>query len=369
MNYIEPNSPALMLTFYPGPAKVYPEVRNWLLEAYDCGILSQNHRSSVFEQMLAQTVRAWKTKLQIPDRYSFFLVSSATEAWEIIAQNMASNGSVHFWNGDFGKKWAEATQKITQKVENQSFEINALLEAKENLGEKTICLTQNETSNGTQVSNEVIGGFRTRNPQSLIAVDATSSMAGVVLDWEKADCWFASVQKCFGLPSGLAVLVCSERLMEKVNQEKNTTHYNSLFQIGQNMTKFQTTHTPNILGIYLMNRLAQNIPIINETAKKIHEQAKNWYSFFEKETDLELLVSNSQVRSDTVIVLKGSEKWVQETLQSAEKQRIVLGKGYGVWKNTSLRIANFPAIEAWEIEKLKTFFQNKTLRVSKSARF
>jgi hypothetical protein len=52
------------------------------------------------------------------------------------------------------------------------------------LDKKAICLTQNETSNGTQISNEIIGEFRTRNPQSLIAVDATSSRAGVALD-----CW------------------------------------------------------------------------------------------------------------------------------------------------------------------------------------
>ncbi len=346
-----------MITFYPGPSKVYPEVRNWLLEAYDCGILSQNHRSSAFEQMLAQTVAVWKHKLQIPANYSFFLVSAATEVWEMIAQNIALEGSVHFWNGDFGKKWAEASQKITQKTENQSFELQDSLEIKENWDEKIICLTQNETANGTQVSNEIIGEFRSRNPQSLIAVDATSSMAGVALHWENADCWFASVQKCFGLPSGLAVLVCSERLMEKINREKNTTHYNSFFNIGQNMAKFQTTHTPNILGIYLMNRLSQNVPLITEIAKKILKQAQNWYTFFEKETNLELLVSNSAVRSDTVIVLKGSEERIQKIMQSAEKQGITLGKGYGSWKNTSLRIANFPAIEVWEIEQLKAFFK------------
>ncbi len=350
-----------MISFYPGPSKVYPEVRNWLLEAYDCGILSQNHRSSAFEQLVAQTVSVWKNKLKIPDNYSFFLVSSATEAWEIIAQNIASEGSIHFWNGDFGKKWAETTNEITQKAENQSFEINTFPEVKGNLGEKIICLTQNETSNGTQISNKIIGEFRSQNPQSFMAVDATSSMAGVVLDWKKADVWFASVQKCFGLPSGLAVLVCSERLMEKINQEKNITHYNSLFSIGQNMAKFQTTHTPNILGIYLMHRLAQNVAPITEIDTKIRKQAQNWYHFFETQTDLELLVSNSAVRSDTVIVLKGTEEWTKKTIQMAEKEGIILGKGYGSWKNTSLRIANFPAIEAWEIEELQTFFQKQNL--------
>jgi phosphoserine aminotransferase len=51
-------------------------------------------------------------------------------------------------------------------------------------------------------------------PDALIAVDATSSMAGVELDWQSADIWFASVQKCFGLPAGMAVMVCSPRALQ-----------------------------------------------------------------------------------------------------------------------------------------------------------
>lgn len=40
-----------MLNFYPGPSKVYPEVRQYLLDAYDEGILHAPHRSEQFVQM------------------------------------------------------------------------------------------------------------------------------------------------------------------------------------------------------------------------------------------------------------------------------------------------------------------------------
>ena len=55
-----------MLTFYPGPAKVYPEVRDYLTLAYDEGILSIPHRSDRFVQLTKNLVPLLRKKLNIP---------------------------------------------------------------------------------------------------------------------------------------------------------------------------------------------------------------------------------------------------------------------------------------------------------------
>ena len=60
------------------------------------------------------------------------------------------------------------------------------------------------------------------------------------------------------------------------------------------------------------------------------------------------------MRSDTVITIEGSEEQIKAMKTLTKAQNITIGNGYGSWKNTSYRIANFPAIEAFEIEKLKS---------------
>ncbi len=35
-----------MITFYPGPSKVYPQIARYMQEAFEEGVLSINHRSA-----------------------------------------------------------------------------------------------------------------------------------------------------------------------------------------------------------------------------------------------------------------------------------------------------------------------------------
>lgn len=257
-----------MLNFYPGPSKIYPQVKELLQEAYQSGILSMNHRSKAFMTVAENTVLQLKDKLQIPTDYHVYFVSSATECWEIIAQSLIANRSLHIYNGEFGKKWAEATT-------NYSFHQNSALKP-------VLCVTHSETSNGTVLSEDSLPYLRTQFPQYLLAVDATSSMGGVHFAWQGADIWFASVQKCFGLPSGLAVLVCSPQAIEQGLAIAENKHYNSFVRLHQNMLKFQTTHTPNILGIWLLGKLLANLDDIATIHQKLVNRANNFYNFLQK---------------------------------------------------------------------------------------
>jgi phosphoserine aminotransferase len=345
-----------MLYFYPGPSKLYPAVRQYLSEAYDSGILSVNHRSPEFVNLSKSTISLLKEKLHIPQAYTVLFVSSATESWEIIAQSFSPQGSLHIFNGAFGQKWYEYTLKINEKAKSFLFgldeEINInLLPAFE---ANTICLTQNETSNGTQVSNETITQISKNYPNSLIAVDATSSMGGIELDWQWIDLAFASVQKCFGLPAGLGIMICSPKAVEKGLEINERRHYNSFAFLYENMQNWQTNYTPNVLNIYLLNRVLSDALPIHLISKQTKERASNWYTFLEK-SYFSLLVKNSHTRSDTVIAVQGEEDFIKKIKENAKNQGVILGNGYGKWKSTTFRIANFPAIGQEEINHLQTF--------------
>jgi phosphoserine aminotransferase len=204
---------------------------------------------------------------------------------------------------------------------------------------------------------DVLAKYR-QDFKGLIAVDAVSSMAGIAFDWSLADVWFASVQKCFGLPAGLAVLVYSPAALQRALEIGENAHYNSLLFVQENFSKFQTPYTPNGLGIYLLMRVLRQVSVINDVEAVTKMRAAYWYTFFEQEmatSPFQLLVKDQALRSDTVITVQGSEGDIKTIKGAAQQAGITLGNGYGDWKTTTFRIANFPAITDEEIETLKRF--------------
>ncbi|MCS6824026.1 MAG: aminotransferase class V-fold PLP-dependent enzyme [Cytophagaceae bacterium] len=326
-------------------------------EAFDSGILSRNHRSPEFVQLSAHTQQLLREKLQVPDDYYVFYTSSATECWEIVAQSLTKRKSLHLFNGSFGEKWFTYTSQLISDAEKIVFGINDVPPAICSTDDtEVICVTQSETSNGTMVPLSMIEKIKENNPHALLAVDATSSMAGIYLPFEKADIWFASVQKCFGLPAGMALLICSPRAVEKAFRMNNRRHYNSLILLAEQMKNFQTNHTPNVLAIFLLNRILQQLPDIHLIDIQTWKRAKLWYDFFlslGKNSNTKLLISNSAVQSGTVIAIQSDVDMVKKIKELALKKQFILGNGYGMWKDTTFRIANFPAIEDLHIEQLK----------------
>jgi phosphoserine aminotransferase len=349
-----------MITFYPGPSKVYDEVEHYLKEAFDSGLISANHRSAGFMQMLEETIGTLKMKLNVPADYEVYLVSSATECWEIIAQSLITTSSLHIYNGAFGEKWMEYTQKLTGNARCEVFGLNESLDI-DKLRIETddvICLTQNETSNGTAISADIIDVLRSKT-NNLIAVDATSSMAGVELPWESADVWYASVQKCFGLPAGMGIMIVSPNAIAQAEKLGERSHYNSLLFIRDNFIKFQTPYTPNTLGIYLLGKVMQQVSPVSEVDAQTRKRSQEWYSFL-KENGYRILVENDAVRSETVIAVQDSRENIDLLKKAAKERGITLGNGYGKEKDTSFRIANFPAITENEIDTLKKFLAGMT---------
>jgi phosphoserine aminotransferase len=343
-----------MISFYPGPSRVFDGVPRWTAEAFRKGVLSMNHRSEEFMALVKETTALLQKKLGVPKDYTTLFVSSATECWEIIAQSLVEDASLHAYNGAFGEKWFRYTKKLVPHTRAYPFNFQKSLNPQklDMRGANVLCLTQNETSNGTALSPRLLMEVRTQFPDALIAVDATSSMAGIQLDFKQADVWFASVQKCFGLPAGLAVLICSPRALAAAGRLGKNDHYNSLpFQIEM-IRRNQTTHTPNVLGIYLLNRSLAESPSIRQTGAIIRKRAAAWVKLFRHHPSLSLLVDDPEVRSATVFTIRASGKSMEELKATAKRKGLLLGEGYGDWKDTTFRIANFPAHEPAEIKKL-----------------
>jgi phosphoserine aminotransferase len=349
----------MQYNFYPGPSKIYPQVSEYFKEAMESGILERNHRSSAFEELFSTTKTLLKSKLNIPLEYEIMVVSSATECWEIIAQSFVKNKSFHFFNGAFGKKWLEYSRKIHPEAEEKSFSLDGKPSFQSvDMNAELLAFTHNETSNGTALAVDCQRKARSQFPNSLIAYDATSSMAGYDLEWELGDIWCASVQKCFGLPAGMALLIVSPKAVERAKTIGDSRHYNSFNFIRKNAHNHQTHHTPNITNIFLLNRLMQNIENVRGIHRNLILRKEYFFDELNHINKLNSLLHSKELQSDTVFCITGEQHVLKSLKEVADQEGFILGNGYGSLKNTTIRIANFPAIPNQHyIDLINLFFR------------
>lgn len=350
-----------MITFAPGPSKVYDALPQYMQDAYNQGILSANHRSSVFMHLYQETEQLMRDKLHMPDDYKLLFTSSATENWEIITQSIVERASFHIYSGSFGKKWLEFAKHIIPATGSLKLEANQALdvpglEISEDFD--LIAVTQNETANATQIPMSAIEALGEKFPEKMIAVDTTSSMGGIELDFNLADIWYGSVQKCFGLPAGLGFLILSPKAIEKSQRKGEKGRYNSLSFMLENAAGYQTHYTPNVFGIYLLNRVLKDLEEIQHVDAKLRARMVKLENAIAQSDKFRMLVDNEHTRSTTVMAVAGTEELISAVKKAAEKEGMQLGSGYGPHKPTSFRIANFPAITDAEFDRLIGFLKN-----------
>lgn len=345
-----------MVNFYPGPSKIYPEISNYFAEGQASGIFEMNHRSDAFHELFHKFKTSLKSHLQIPDSFEVSIISSATEGWEIINQSLSKHTFHHLYNGDFGEKWFLYNQLINP--ENTNYHKFGLDETIDSLNiknkEGVICITNNETSNGTCINDLSIRSLKENNPKALIAADSTSILGGIKLDFSNVDICFSSVQKCLGQPSGMGVIFTSERVNNFINKKK--VYYNDLNAIIINSKKLETTHTPNIPGIYNLYRTTENLNPISEIDKITKSRFNKLITFF-KSVGFYHLSNNKDVHSPTVLTLKPKNLSLKLLFEKAKKHKIIIGQGYGLHKKSTFRIANFPSHTEKDIDTLINFFK------------
>jgi phosphoserine aminotransferase len=345
-----------MLNFYPGPSKLHPNTKLFYAEGISSGLFERNHRSLPFMELYDKLVQELRKKLNIPTDYHIAFTSSATECWEIFAQSIIDEKCLHYYNGAFGEKWHSYSQALGKKTVAQPFTLEENPAFPPQLQDcDTIALCHTETSNGTAIPHSFLQELREQYPAKIIGVDATSSMGGIALPWELGDFWFSSVQKCFGLPPGLAVLVFSPAAIKRAEKVAEISHYNSLLNISEHSKNHQTTHTPNTPAFYLLFRVMQGRQVITQEEKTICHRHDHYIS---KLRTLGYDINGSITKSAKTVLCISPPSPIPSLLAEAESQHIILGKGYGPWKDTTFRIANFPNHTDEDMKTLLTFLKS-----------
>jgi phosphoserine aminotransferase len=349
----------MKINFTPGPSQLYVTTESHVKTAFKTGVPSISHRSKEFESFYAEAVNGLKELFQIPDNFYIVFTSSATEIWERSIQSLVVNESLHYVNGAFSRKYFEIAQQLGRNP--------VQIEAKEGLGfndikslvtnPELVALTHNETSTGVSLSTDFIHSFREKFPNSIISVDAVSSLPYPKFDFTKIDMLYFSVQKGFGLPAGLGVWIVNEKCVAKADFILSKGHsvgsYHSLPSLVSMTTKNQTPETPNVLGIYLLAKVTADFLYRGLTGirQETNYKAAILYQALETVGYAKPFVKDADHRSKTVIVADTGQhtKKITEALQA---KGLYPGEGYGKAKATQLRFANFPAHSKEQYELL-----------------
>ena len=347
--------------FTPGPSELFFTVNDHIKTALKEQIPSISHRSNEFKKIIANTKKNLSELLNLPEGYHLAFLSSATEIWERIIQNTVEKKSLHIVNGAFSSRFHEISNslgKAASKIESDEGSCHLIANQPVEDDVELVAFTHNETSTGAMHPIEDVYEFKTRNEDVLVALDIVSSVPCVEIDFSKIDCAYFSVQKSFGLPAGLGVLIYNDKVLEKADELDSKGirigSYHSLLNLHKKILEDQTPETPNMLDIYLLGKVAEDMIQIGlpKIRRDINYKSAVLYQTLESSVVFEPFVKEKEFRSKTVVVAEVKEKKSSEIIEYLNKSHLVVGAGYGKYKNSHMRIANFAAHSNEQIEML-----------------
>lgn len=346
-----------------GPTQLYPIVRDEMIKALDENILSLSHRSKEFMEIYKSTADGIRKLLGVPASHKVFFLSSGTECMERILENLVATKSFHFVNGSFSKRFYTTAKELSKEPEKLEVEYGRSFDFEGTRvpdDAELICLTQNETSTGVALDMQEIYKLKDRYPDKLIALDIVTGAPYIKIDFDRIDCAFFSVQKGFGLPGGLGVLIVNDRCLAKAEDilaaGASTGSYHSFQSLAANADKDQTAITPNVMNIYLLGKVCEYLNDIGiETIRKdTEEKAALLYAALENSPALKPFVKDPKDRSMTTIVIQVPEGEAAAIRERLAAQGIIVSTGYKEYKDKQIRIGNFPMHTKENIQNIIT---------------
>ncbi len=345
--------------FTAGPVACFPEV----LEVMKVQMFS--HRSKEYKIIHKDTVNRLREFLEVKHGEVLLFPSSGTGIMEASIRNAVSpKGKVLVTIiGAFGKRYYEVVREngrepiILEKPLGQAVkpeDLDAVLEKHPDV--EAVTITYNETSTGVLNPLKELSKVA-KDHEKLVFVDAVSAMGGADIKFDEwdLDIVFASSQKAFGVPPGLAVGAFSERVFEIAEKMSDKGWYFNLPLYRKfNREKDGTPSTPpmpQIFGLNVILRVIEKmggkqkwLEMYQERAKKIRDGVK--------ELGLDTLAEKGY-ESPTITTVY-APKGVNGTViyEKMREKGFELAKGYGELKDKTFRIGHMGYITDEDIEEM-----------------
>jgi len=338
--------------FIPGPVEVRPE--NLLA----MGTPQIGHRSKDFQDLYAD-VNAKLKKFLHTEQYVFLSTSSSSGVMEGGMRNLIKKKVLATTCGAFSERWYKMAGENGRPGDQLKVEWGKgirpeMVDEKLKTGEYcSVAVVMNETSTGVMNPVKEIAEVVKKYDDVLLMVDAVSGMAGVDVDVDGwgLDLCLAGLQKCFGLPAGLAVFTVSERAIKRAEQVPNRGFYFDFLQYLKYHQKNQTPSTPSIPHIFALN--SQMTDILAEGPARFERHAKMAKLVQDWAAKNFAMFAEKGFESKTVTCITNTTGISVADLNSAlAKHKCQISNGYGDLKEKTFRIAHMADTQEWEIRGL-----------------
>jgi len=341
--------------FVPGPVDVAPAV----LAAQTKPMMP--HRSKDFEEIFRRTSEKAQ-KLFLTQYRVFQATSSGSGMQEAGIRNFVQESVLSCVNGAFGDRWykcAIANGKTADKLEapwGQGITPDMLADALKKKPYEAVTIIHNETSTGVENPvKDLAKVIHEISPDTLILVDAVSSLGGVKIEMDAwgIDFVLTSSQKCLALPPGLALAAASDRAMKKAETVSNRGWYFDLVLMEKHRLKDSTPMTPVMPLIYALDVQLDRIleeGLDNRYARHaaMAKRTQNWAS----DHGMEPLAPEG-FRSKTVSTIRNTKGLDIAALNKfLQTKGMRIANGYGDLKDKTFRIAHMGEITMSDVDAL-----------------
>ena len=345
--------------FVPGPVDVDQDV----LGAQTKPMIA--HRTKEFEDIFHGAENKARKLFGTQNRV-FITASSGTGLQEAAVRNFAHSKLLSCSNGAFGNRWydvAVTNGKQADKLEaawGQPIKPEAVATALQKNEYDIITVVHNETSTGLMNPiKEIAAAVNQVSPNTLVCVDAVSSLAGVEVEMDAwgIDFILTSSQKALALPPGLGLGATSDRALTRAAKVENRGWYFDLVRLENHRTKNSTPATPALSLIYALDFQLDRIlseGLDNRFSRhlKMAESVRDWAL----ECGFELFAAEG-FRSNTVSTISNVLNVDIPELNNFLLQRNMrIANGYGSLKNKTFRIAHMGELQMADIEMLLKAF-------------
>ncbi|MHA7222516.1 phosphoserine transaminase [Arthrobacter sp. RHLT1-20] len=344
--------------FGAGPSKVRPEQMDAL--AASTKLLGTSHRQAPVKGLVGSVRNGLSQFFRAPEGYEVILgVGGSTAFWDIASFGLVENKAQHLSFGEFGSKFASATNKAPFLAESSIIksEPGTRPEAKAEAGVDVYAWPQNETSTGVAAPVRRVAGS---DEGSLVLVDATSAAGGLAVDVAEADVYYFAPQKNFASDGGLWLGLFSPAALERAARIKAGGRWIPDFLDLQtaidNSRLNQTYNTPALATLVTLDAQVQWLNAsggLDFASARTADSAGRIYRWAEASEYATPFVAKAEDRSNVIATID-----FDDSIDAAAIAKVLRANGivdtepYRKLGRNQLRIATFVAIEPDDVSAL-----------------
>ena len=344
--------------FGAGPSKVRPEQMEAL--AASAKLLGTSHRQAPVKNLVGSVRSGLSEFFRAPEGYEVVLgVGGSTAFWDIASFGLVENKAQHLSFGEFGSKFASATNKAPFLAESSIIkaEPGTRPNARAEAGVDVYAWPQNETSTGVAAPVRRVAGA---DEGSLVLVDATSAAGGLDVDVAESDVYYFAPQKNFASDGGLWLGLFSPAALERAARIKAGNRWIPDFLDLQtaidNSRLNQTYNTPALATLVTLDAQVQWLNAnggLDFAAGRTADSAGRIYRWAEASSYATPFVAKAEDRSNVIATIDFDESIDASAIAKVLRANgVVDTEPYRKLGRNQLRIATFVAIEPDDVSAL-----------------